>query len=292
MKNTAKTFLKAKHQQKLTMLTAYDYTMAQLMDAVGINGILVGDSLGMVFQGHEHTLGVTMDHMVYHTQVVSRGVKNALIVADMPFMSYHLSPEQGLENAGRLVKEGGAQAIKLEGGQDMAATIAKVVSAGIPVMAHIGMTPQSVNAYGGFLVQGKSLAAAQQIVSDALAVQAAGAFAVVLECVPAALAELITQQLDIPTIGIGAGAGCDGQILVYQDMLGIATGYADDSQSPKLPKFVKAYENLGSRIQTAFVDYISEVQSGTFPQPAHTFTIDNAVIETLVQTFLDPNPRG
>lgn len=291
MKNTVKTFLNAKHTHKLTMLTAYDYTMAQLMDRVGINGILVGDSLGMVFQGHDHTLSVTMDHMIYHTQMVSRGAKNALVVADMPFMSYHISPEQALENAGRLVKEGGAHAVKLEGGQPMADTIARVVSAGIPVMAHIGMTPQSVNAYGGFLVQGKSLQAASQIVADALAVQQAGAFAVVLECVPAALAELITQQLDIPTIGIGASVVCDGQILVYQDMLGIATGYAAEGETPKLPKFVKAYENLGARIQTAFADYIGEVQNGEFPANPHTFKIDSAVIDALKSQYPDRNPN-
>lgn len=285
MKNTAKTFLNAKHQTPLTMLTAYDYTMARLMDGAGINGILVGDSLGMVFQGHEHTLPVTLEHMIYHTQAVVRGTKQALVVGDMPFMSYHLSPEQALANAGRLIKEGGAHAVKLEGGESMATTIHKVVSAGIPVMAHIGMTPQSVNTYGGFLVQGKSYEAAQQILRDAHAVQEAGAFSVVLECVPAALAELITNQLSIPTIGIGAGVGCDGQILVYQDMLGIVTGYAGEAGQPKLPKFVKAYANLDTSIQSAFATYIDEVRAGSFPDPSHTFTIDSTVIEQLKSTL-------
>lgn len=232
MKNTVTTFQKAKNNgEKLTMLTAYDYSTAKLIDESGINGILVGDSLGMVCLGYEDTLSVTMEDMIHHTRAVSRGVKNTLVVGDMPFMSYQSSVYDAVVNAGRLIKEGGATAVKLEGGATVIEQIKAIVNAQIPVMAHIGLTPQSINVFGGFKVQGKDEQKAQKLIEDAKKIEEAGAFAIVLECVPAKLAELITKAVSIPTIGIGAGAGCDGQILVYQDMLGM---FSDMS-----PKFVK-----------------------------------------------------
>jgi 3-methyl-2-oxobutanoate hydroxymethyltransferase len=244
---------------KLTMLTAYDYTMAKLLDAAGVDGILVGDSLGMVVQGHEHALTVTMEEMIYHTKLVARGVKRSLIVADMPFMSYQLGPTQALENAGRLIKEGGAHAVKLEGGVRSAEAITAVVAADIPVMGHVGMTPQSVHRFGGFRVQ----RAEEILLEDALAVEKAGAFAIVVECVPATLAEKITAAVKVPTIGIGAGPGCDGQILVTHDMLGLF---------PDLrPRFVKQYVDLGGQIFRAVENYCQEVRDGTFPGPEHSF---------------------
>ena len=234
MKNTVATFKKMKNEgTKISMLTAYDYSTAKLVDEAGINSILVGDSLGMVMLGYEDTLSVTMEDMIHHTAAVARGAKNALVVGDMPFMSYEVSVEQAVINAGRLMKEGRANAVKLEGGVRVAEQIKAITKAGIPVCAHIGLTPQSVNAFGGFKVQGKTAEAAQQMVEDALAVQEAGAFAVVLECVPAKLAAIISEKLDIPTIGIGAGAGCDGQVLVYQDMLALFSDFK--------PKFVKQH---------------------------------------------------
>lgn len=222
MKNTVTTFQKAKDNgEKLTMLTAYDYSTAKLIDEAGINGILVGDSLGMVCLGYKDTLSVTMEDMIHHTRAVSRGVKNTLVVGDMPFMSYQSSVYDAVVNAGRLIKEGGATAVKLEGGATVIEQIKAIVNAQIPVMAHIGLTPQSINVFGGFKVQGKDEEKAQKLIEDAKKIEEAGAFAIVLECVPAKLAELITKAVSIPTIGIGAGAGCDGQILVYQDMLGM-----------------------------------------------------------------------
>ncbi len=269
MKNTTTTFRKAKEEGKpLAMLTAYDYSTAKLMDEAGINGILVGDSLGMTMLGYEDTLPVTMDDMVHHTKAVSRGVKNALVVGDMPFMSFHLSPEQAVENAGRLVKEGGAQAVKLEGGALFCPEVEAIVRASIPVMGHLGLTPQSINAFGGFKVQGKSREAAQRIVDDARALEAAGAFAIVLECIPAKLAELVTAAVNVPTIGIGSGAGCDGQILVYQDMLGMF--------SDLTPKFVKRFAEVGQMMTQAFTDYCTEVENRTFPAPEHTYSIDES----------------
>ena len=253
MKNTAVTFKDAKKNgEKLAMLTAYDYSTAKLMDESGINGILVGDSLGMVCLGYEDTLSVTMEDMIHHSKAVAKGCKNTLVVTDMPFMSYQTSVYDAVVNAGRLMKEGRAHAVKLEGGVEVADKIEAIVKASIPVMGHIGLTPQSVNAFGGFKVQGKDEEAAQNLIEAALAVEKAGAFAVVLECVPAKLAKLISEKLTIPTIGIGAGAGCDGQILVYQDMLGM---YKDFT-----PKFVKTYENIGEKMQSAFNNYISEVK--------------------------------
>jgi len=264
MKNTAVTFKQAKEKkEKLTMLTAYDYSTAKIIDEAGINGILVGDSLGMVCLGYEDTLSVTMEDMIHHTRAVARGTKNTLVVGDMPFMSYQTSVYDAVVNAGRLIKEGRAQAVKLEA----------IVKASIPVMAHIGLTPQSVNAFGGFKVQGKDEEAAKNLIEAALAVEKAGAFAVVLECVPAKLAAIITEKLSIPTIGIGAGVECDGQILVYQDMLGM---YSDFT-----PKFVKKYETLGEKMNVAFKKYIEEVKDGVFPAEEHSFKINDDVIEKL-----------
>ena len=274
MKNTAVTFKQAKERnEKLTMLTAYDYSTAKIIDEAGINGILVGDSLGMVCLGYEDTLSVTMEDMIHHTRAVSRGVKNTLVVADMPFMSYQTSVYDAVVNAGRIIKEGRAHVVKLEGGIEVCDKIEAIVKASIPVMAHIGLTPQSVNAFGGFKVQGKDEEAAKNLIEAALAVQKAGAFAVVLECVPAKLAAIITEKLSIPTIGIGAGAQCDGQILVYQDMLGM---YSDFT-----PKFVKKYEALGEKMNIAFKNYIKEVKDGVFPAEEHSFKIYDEVIEKL-----------
>ncbi|MBS6173662.1 MAG: 3-methyl-2-oxobutanoate hydroxymethyltransferase [Clostridiales bacterium] len=274
MKNTVFTFREQKAKgEKISMLTAYDYSTAKLMDEAGINGILVGDSLGMVVLGYEDTLPVTMEDMIHHTAAVCRGAKNTLVVGDMPFMSYQVSVEEAVYNAGRLMKEGRCQAVKLEGGASVCPQIRAITNASIPVMAHIGLTPQSINAFGGFKVQGKSEEAAKKLLEDAKAVEEAGAFAVVLECVPAKLAELISKSISIPTIGIGAGAGCDGQILVYQDMLGLFSDFT--------PKFVKKYANVGEMMTQAFRDYIADVQEGSFPAPEHTFAISEGVIKKL-----------
>jgi 3-methyl-2-oxobutanoate hydroxymethyltransferase len=272
--NTITTFKEQKLKgDKITMLTAYDYSTAKLMDNAGINGILIGDSLGMTMLGYEDTLSVTMEDMIHHTACVARGAKNALVVADMPFMSYQVSVEEAVRNAGRLMKEGRAQAVKLEGGASVCKQIKAITEASIPVMAHLGLTPQSVNAFGGFKVQGKSLEAARTLIEDAKRVEEAGAFSVVLECVPAALAKIITETISIPTIGIGAGAGCDGQILVYQDMLGM---YSDFT-----PKFVKKFANVGQVMTQAFADYIKETKEGTFPTVEQSFKIDEEIIEKL-----------
>lgn len=255
------------------MLTAYDYSTAKLMDEAGINSILVGDSLGMTMLGYEDTLSVTMEDMIHHTKAVAKGAKNALVVADMPFMSYQTSVYDALVNAGRLMKEGRAQAIKLEGGETVCPQIKAITEASIPVMAHLGLTPQSVNAFGGFKVQGRDEEAAKKLIREAKAVQEAGAFAVVLECVPEKLATLITDMLDISTIGIGAGAGCDGQVLVYQDMLAM--------YSEMKPKFVKHFGMAGDLMRQAFAGYIEETKSGRFPAMEHTFKISDDVLEKL-----------
>lgn len=274
MKNTVVTFKEAKERnEKLTMLTAYDYSTAKLIDSCGINGILVGDSLGMVCLGYEDTLSVTMEDMIHHTKAVSRGCTNTLIVADMPFMSYQTSTYDAVVNAGRLIKEGRAHAVKLEGGVDVFNQIQSIVNSSIPVMGHIGLTPQSVNAFGGFKVQGRDELAAKKLIEDALAVEDAGAFAVVLEGVPSKLASLITKKLNIPTIGIGAGAGCDGQVLVYQDMLGMFSDFT--------PKFVKKYENIGEKMKNAFSNYIDEVKTEVFPSEEHSFKINEDIIRKL-----------
>lgn len=274
MKNTVITIQQAKESgEKLTMLTAYDYSTAKLIDEAGINMILVGDSLGMVMLGYEDTLSVTMEDMIHHTAAVARGTKNALLVADMPFMSYQTSVYDAVVNAGRLMKEGRAQAVKLEGGSEVTEHIRAITNASIPVVGHLGLTPQSLNAFGGFKVQGKSEAAAKKLVEDALAIEEAGAVAMVLECVPAKLAELISKKVKVPTIGIGAGAGCDGQVLVYQDMLAMFSDFK--------PKFVKHFGQIGEQMKEAFAKYSEEVKSGTFPAQEHTFKIDDEVIEKL-----------
>lgn len=274
MKNTSVTFKDSKKNgEKLTMLTAYDYTTAKLIDESGVDSILVGDSLGMVVLGYDDTLSVTMEDMIHHSAAVARGAKNALVITDMPFMSYQTSVYDAVVNAGRLVKEGKAQAVKLEGGIEFCEHIKAIVNASIPVCAHLGLTPQSINAFGGFKVQGKGKEAAQKLLDEARAVEQAGAFAVVLECVPAKLAKKISESISIPTIGIGAGAGCDGQVLVYQDMLAM---YPDFK-----PKFVKQYAQIGSVMKDAFKQYIAEVKSGAFPSEEHTFKIDDDIIESL-----------
>ncbi|MBC2580729.1 3-methyl-2-oxobutanoate hydroxymethyltransferase [Clostridium sp. DJ247] len=274
MKNTTATFREAKSKgDKITMLTAYDYSTAKLVDESGINGILIGDSLGMVCLGYKDTLSVTMEDMIHHTKAVSRGTVNALIVADMPFMSYQTSVYDAVKNAGRLIKEGGAQAVKLEGGAVVCEEIKAIVKAQIPVMGHIGLTPQSVNVFGGFKVQGKTENEAKKLIEEAKRIEEAGAFALVLECVPEKLAQIITNELSIPTIGIGAGPFCDGQILVYQDMLGMFTDYT--------PKFVKKYTDLGSVMKSSFKEYIKDVKEGIFPSKEHCFKIDEDTLRKL-----------
>jgi len=257
---TVPEFVAAKARgRRLTMLTAYDYTMARLLDAAGVDSLLVGDSLGMVVQGQPDSLAVTLDEMVYHTKLVVRGVRRALVVADLPFMSYQVSPQQAVESAGRLIKEGGAHAVKLEGGVRSAAAIAAVTQADIPLVGHIGLTPQSVRRLGGFKVQRD----ADKLLEDALAVEAAGAFAIVVECVPAELAARVTAAVKIPTIGIGAGPGCDGQVLVTPDLLGLF----DDLR----PRFVKHYAELGRAVVGAAETYCREVRDGVFPAEEHSF---------------------
>lgn len=274
MKNTVLTFKQAKEKgEKLTMLTAYDYSTAKLMDEAGVNSILVGDSLGNVILGYEDTLSVTMEDMIHHTAAVARGAKNTLVVADMPFMSYQTSVYDAVCNAGRLMKEGRAGAVKLEGGAAVCPQIKAITDCGIPVVAHLGLTPQSINAFGGFKVQGKSEEAARKLIEDAKLVEAAGAFSVVLECVPAKLAARISKELTIPTIGIGAGNGCDGQVLVYQDMLGMFSDY--------VPKFVKQFANVGEIMKGAFKDYINSVADGSYPAPEHEYGIDDEIMGRL-----------
>lgn len=255
-----------KNQRKISALTAYDYTFARLLDESGIDVILVGDSAGMVSMGYENTLPVTMDEMIFHTRGVRRGVQTALLVGDMPFMSYHVSVEETIRNAGRFVQEGGAEAVKMEGGSRILDKVHAVVQAGISVMGHVGLTPQSVHQFGGYRVQGKNYLDARQIKKDALDLQKTGVFALVLEGIPMELAAEITAELEIPTIGIGAGSHCDGQILVTQDMLGMNLDFA--------PKFVKKYSEVGSAIQSAVQDYVDEVRSGAFPDKAHSYHLE------------------
>jgi len=257
----------------IPMLTAYDYTSARLVEQAGIPMILVGDSLGMVVLGHDSTLPVTLAEMIHHTRAVVRGTQKALVVGDMPFMTYQISPEQALRNAGRFMQEGGCQAVKLEGGEKMAETTRRLVQAGIPVMGHIGLTPQSVNQLGGFRVQGRTVQDARQLIDDALAIEDAGAFAVVLEAIPARLAAMITERLRVPTIGIGAGAGCDGQVQVLHDMLGLFEDF--------VPKHAKRYATLGEEIRRAVREYVEEVQAGAFPTEAHSFSMSDNVAEGL-----------
>ena len=260
--------------EPITMITAYDVAMARNVNEAGIDMILVGDSVGNVMLGYESTLPVTMDEMIHHTKAVMRGNSTALVVADMPFMSYQADMAEAMHNAGRFLKETGCTAVKLEGGQEVAPLIKKLTTAGIPVVAHIGLTPQSVNQLGGFKVQGKDMEAAQQLIDDAKALEEAGAFACVLECVPAALATKVTQSLKtMVTIGIGAGNGCDGPVLVCNDLLGVSTGFS--------PKFVKKYANLHDITVNAVKDYIADVKSREFPAEEHTFKIDDSVLDKL-----------
>jgi 3-methyl-2-oxobutanoate hydroxymethyltransferase len=249
--------------EKITMLTAYDYAISSLLDECNIDIILVGDSLGNVVLGYDTTLPVTMEDMLHHTKAVSRGVQRAMVVADMPFLSYQVSDHEAIRNAGRLLKEANAQAVKLEGGREFADTVRKITAAGIPVMAHLGLTPQSIHQLGGYKVQGKKEDAARIIIDDARILEEAGAFAVVLECIPESLGAEISEALTIPTIGIGAGVHCDGQVLVINDLLGISEKFT--------PKFVKKYANLNGEIKKAVKNYIGEVKHGNFPDSEHSF---------------------
>jgi 3-methyl-2-oxobutanoate hydroxymethyltransferase len=274
MKNTTTSIMQMKNSgHKISMLTAYDYTTARLLDEAGVNTILVGDSLGNVILGYEDTISVTVEDMIHHSAAVARGAKNALVVTDLPFMSYQTSVYDAVVNAGRLMKEGRAGAVKLEGGKEVCPQIKAIVSAGIPVVAHLGLTPQSINTFGGFKVQGKTEAAAKKLIEDAKAVEEAGAFLLVLECVPAKLAKLVTESINIPTIGIGAGAGCDGQVLVIYDMLGMFSDFK--------PKFVKHFANAGDMIREAVKTYIAEIDDGIFPAEEHCYKIDDEVIDKL-----------
>jgi 3-methyl-2-oxobutanoate hydroxymethyltransferase len=248
---------------RITMTTAYDFTMARLFDEAGVDAILVGDSLGMVVQGHVNTLPVSIDDVCYHGRAVSRALKRAHLVGDMPFMSFQASPRQAVRNAGKLVKDGGFESVKLEGGAHVAPHVEMLVRAGIPVMGHVGLTPQSIHALGGFKVQGKTHEAAARIVEDAKALEQAGAYAVIVEAMPPDMAALVTRALSIPTIGIGAGRGCDGQVLVCTDLLGLSRG--------RMPKFVKRYAELGEQAITAARQYIDDVRSGAFPDAEHEY---------------------
>ncbi len=259
--------------QKITMMTAYDYPMAGLVDESGMDTILVGDSLGMVVLGYESTVPVTMDEMLHHCKAVSRGASRGFIIGDMPFLSYHLSPAQAIENAGRFIKEAGCDGVKLEGGSDMAPVVKAIVKAGIPVCAHIGLTPQTATMLGGFKVQGKDAESARELVESAKDLEAAGAFMVVMECIPDLLAAKITETLTIPTIGIGAGKDCDGQVLVFHDLVGLFERFT--------PKFVKQYINLSPKIKEALVQYKAEVEEGTFPGPEHSFSMKKEEMEKI-----------
>lgn len=273
-KFTVSSFIEFKEKErKISMLTAYDYSTAKLLDEAGVDTILVGDSLGMVMLGYEDTLSVTMDDMLHHTKAVARGVKNAFVIGDMPFMSYHISVEESVRNAGRFIKEAGADAIKLEGGSDVIDKVRAIVKAQIPVVGHLGLTPQSVNMFGGFKVQGKSEAQAKKLIEEALLLEEAGCCAVVLECVPEKLAKIVSEKLSIPTIGIGAGKYCDGQVLVIQDMLGMYSDF--------VPKFVKKFADVGTSMKAAVAEYKKEVQDMTFPEEKHTFKIKDEVLEKL-----------
>jgi 3-methyl-2-oxobutanoate hydroxymethyltransferase len=260
-------------KEKIPMLTAYDYVTAKTVDEAGVPLILVGDSLGMVMLGYESTIPVTMEEMIHHTKAVVRGAKKALVIGDMPFMSYHISVSDALHNAARFIQEGGAQAVKLEGGEVVAEKVRRLVDCGIPVMGHIGLTPQSIHQLGGFKVQGKVVEEAKKLLNDARILEEAGAFAIVLECIPAPLSKLITHKLAIPTIGIGAGLDCDGQVQVISDLLGLYTEF--------VPKHAKQYARLAGEIKTAVFSYISEVKSLSFPTMEQSYTMDESLIKQL-----------
>ncbi|MBF7097547.1 3-methyl-2-oxobutanoate hydroxymethyltransferase [Alkalibacter mobilis] len=277
-KFNVETFVRYKKEnKKISMLTAYDFSTAKIFDEAGVDVLLVGDSLGMVVQGLDSTLEVTINDMIYHCRCVRKGANRAFVVGDMPFLTYQISVEESVRNAGRLIQQGKAQAVKLEGGKNIRDKICAIVDAQIPVMGHIGLTPQSVNVFGGFKVQGKDLVRAEAVLQDAIAVQEAGAFAVVLEGIPEKLSKLISETISIPTIGIGAGRYCDGQVLVMHDLMGMFSGQS--------PKFSKQYANLGLIMENATQKYIKEVQSSTFPEVKHTFTMDDDIINALKERY-------
>ena len=265
----------AKGERKLTMLTAYDYPTAKIVDESGMDMILVGDSLAMVVLGHEDTLAVGMPEMIHHTKAVTRGAKRCIVVGDLPFMAYQVSVQQAVENAGRLIKEGGAQAVKLEGGAAVVPQVRAIAQAGIPVQGHLGLTPQSAGQLGGFKVQGKSAQAGKQLIEDAQALAEAGCFSLVLEAVPAPLAQRVTRAVSIPTIGIGAGAGCDGQVLVLHDLVGLFDRF--------LPKFVKRYAELSKEMSRAIAAFKQEVEAGSFPDAEHSFSMKQEELDALDQ---------
>lgn len=271
---TLNDFLRMKKDgEKIVMLTAYDYPSARLAEEAGVDVILVGDSLGMVVLGYDSTVPVTMADMIHHTRAARRGAGKTFVVTDMPFLSYQISPAQALENAGRLVQEGGCEAVKVEGGEEIAAQVRALTRAGIPVCAHVGLTPQSATALSGYKVQGRTAEAANKLLRDALALEEAGAFMIVLECIPVQVAQLVTGRLSIPTIGIGAGAACDGQVLVWHDTLGMFDRFT--------PKFVKKFETLGVKAKEAVGAYAREVREGTFPGSEHTFTMNEAELKRI-----------
>ncbi len=271
---TISDFLRMKKDgEKIVMLTAYDYPSARLAQEAGVDVILVGDSLGMVVLGYDSTVPVTMADMVHHSRAARRGAKDTFMLTDMPFLSYQISPAQALENAARLVQEGGCEGVKVEGGEEIAAQVRALTGAGIPVCGHIGLTPQSATALSGYKVQGRTADAARKLVRDAQALEEAGAFMIVLECIPAQVAELIGRKLSIPTIGIGGGAQCDGQVLVYHDTLGLFERF--------VPKFVKQYETLGVKARQALSEYASEVRSGAFPDAAHSFSMNEEQLQKI-----------
>ena len=264
-----------KRGERIAMLTAYDYPGARLVEEAGVPIILVGDSLAMVVLGYDTTIPVTMEEMLHHVKAVVRGTHRAHIVADMPFMSYQADPQEALRNAGRMLKEGGAQSVKLEGGQHVAETVRVLVSSGIPVMGHLGLTPQSVNQFGGYKVQGKTQAGAEKLVDDAVALEQAGAYAMVLETIPAQLAQVITDKVSIPTIGIGAGPHCDGQVQVFHDMLGLFTDF--------VPRHAKRYAQVGEVVKQAVAQYVTEVQDGAFPTERESFYVDESALSELTR---------
>ena len=277
-KVTTLTFRQKKERgEPITMLTAYDYPMALAMDQVGVDSILVGDSLAMVVLGYENTLPVTMEEMLHHCRAVARGAKSALLVGDMPFMSYQVSAEEALRNTGRFIKQGNMDAVKLEGGRERLEAVKAITGAGIPVMGHLGLTPQSVHQLGGFRAQGKSAAAAKRLLEDALLLEEAGCFSIVIESVPAQLAELISQRLSIPTIGIGAGVGCDGQVLVTHDLLGLFDRFT--------PKFVKKYAEFHAEMQRAFGEYLQDVQDKSFPASEHSIEMKDEEWQALLKSL-------
>ncbi len=269
--------LKSKKEkgEPITMLTAYDYPTGLLLDQAGIDVVLVGDSLAMVVLGHENTVAVTMDEMLHHCKAVARGAKNPLLVGDMPFMSYQVDVKEAIRNAGRFLKQGGMGVVKLEGGRDMASTVAAIVDAGIPVMGHIGLTPQTISKLGGYRVQGKDVATARALIDDALALEQAGAFSLILEAIPGPVSKLITERVSIPTIGIGAGQDCDGQVLVTHDLIGLFDRF--------VPKFVKQYANVFATIAEALGSYRDEVVAGAFPGPEHGYDMSKDALRVLLE---------